>query len=453
MFNEVLMIKKLVVILLISKCSLIYAQTIKTGVLVIGSGASGVAAAMQCARSKVKTILAVPDPSPGDFGNAGICSVDARYSIPSGIWCEFRNRVQAFYRKTPGFDTACNAPLNFEPNDAASILKKMTDTIKNLTVYFNATFTTIKKDGGLWEVTLAQNEKTIKIKARVVVDGTENGDAATKGSAQFAPAFDNEKDINSSKTYRTSIATGRAWPGQHYNDANAPKSSYPPYPAFCIPMHAVLVNNADNLLVTEKALAGNKDIQYLPVQMALGQGVGTVAAYCAFFKTTTKNLKVRIIQGELLDFKGYLLPFNDILQKDTDWRAIQQVCATGLLKGVQQAYGNSAHFLFKPDSLVSTAEIKPVLMEIYTRAFLWFGKERPGDKFTLGNLLSFISDYTLTDPLVLKSRIQRDWNTQYKFKNDFNLNRQVTRREFAVLANKFINPFARTVDLNGELVN
>jgi hypothetical protein len=162
---------------------------------------------------------------------------------------------------------------------------------------------------------------------------------------------------------------------------------------------------------------------------------------------------VRIIQGELLDFKGYLLPFTDILPKDPDWRATQQVCATGLLKGVQRINDNDAQFLFRPDSSVNTAEVQPVLTEIYTRAFLWFNKEKPAEKFTLGNLISFISDYTLTDPQVLKFRIKRDWKTLYKFKTDFDINRQVTRREFAVLANKFLNPFARTVDLNGALVN
>jgi hypothetical protein len=68
-------------------------------------------------------------------------------------------------------------------------------------------------------------------------------------------------------------------------------------------------------------------------------------------------------------------------------------------------------------------------------------------------MLSLISDYTLTDPAILKSSIQRAWKTQYKFKLDFDMNRQINRREFAVLANKYLNPFSRTVDLDGKLVN
>ncbi|MDB4904793.1 MAG: hypothetical protein JWQ63_4074 [Mucilaginibacter sp.] len=444
------MIKTLIAIWLIANCSLIYAQTIKTDVLVVGGSASGVAAAIQCARSKVKTIFAISDSLPHiSTAASGMNEVSANRDLPSGIWGEFRKQVQDFYKKTPGYDTAYNAVLRFEPNAGATILKKITDTVKNLTVYLNSSFITIKKDGDYWQVNIIQNGKSIEVKAHVVVDATENGELASKAGAKITAGVDNNKVTNELKTYRTSIAAGKDLPRQ----VNLPGSYYPPLPVYCIPLSTVLLKDADNLLITEKALSGKKDIQYLPLQLELGQGVGAVAAYCAFFKTTTKNLKVRIIQGELLDFKSYLLPFADIPLQDRNWRAIQQVCATGLLKGVKQATGNSIQFLFKPDSAVSTNEIKPVLTEIYTRAFLWFNKEKPGEKFTIGNLLALISDYTLTDPKVFNTGIQKSWKTQYKFKLDFDLNRQVTRREFAVLTNKFLNPFARTVDLEGRLVN
>jgi hypothetical protein len=447
------MIKKLTLILLICNCSLIYAQTIKTDVLVIGGSRSGVAAAIQGARSKVKTILAIKDTTFGGFTGNGMVTIEANRNMPSGIWGEFRKQVRDVYKKTPGYDTSYNGALRFEPDKAAFILKTLADTTKNLTVYLNAPFTGVKKDGDKWEVSITQNGQAVKIVARVVVDGTENADVVAKAGAKFATGFDNAKDNYQLKAYRTSIAAGEALPEQRYSDAGASKINYPPYPAYSMPMSSVLVNGTDNLLVTEKALAGNKDIQSLPIQLTLGQGVGAIAAYCAFFKTTTKNLKIRIIQGELLDFKADLLPFTDVPQKDRDWRAIQQVCATGLLRGVEQVTGNNAQFQFEPDSIVSTAEVQPVLTEIYTRAFLWFGKEKPGEKFSLGNLLSFISDYTLTEPIVLKARIQKEWKALYKFEPYFDLNRAVTRREFAVLANKFLNPFARTVDLNGGMVN
>ena len=447
-----MMIKRLLVILLTVHCSLIYGQTIKTDVLVIGGSTSGVAAAIQCARSKVKTVLAAQGQTLGSFTGSGLHITGADRNIQSGAWGEFHKNIIASYKNAAGFDTAYNAELKFRPDTGVSILMKMADTTKNLSLYLGARFTAIKKDGEKWEVTLLQNDKAIKIIARVIIDATEDGMVAVKAGAKLPAIFGGMKDDNNPVAYRTTIATGISLLSN--KAANFNKNNYPPYPCWFVPMNSVVLNDAENILLTEKLLPANSNgFGDTALEFETGQGAGTVAAYCAFFKTTTKNLKVRIIQGELLDFKGYLLPFTDIRQTDRDWRAIQQVCATGLIKGILEPTQNDAEFLFKPDLPVNTAELQPVLTEIYTRAFLWFGKEKPGEKFTLANLLSFISDYTLTDPQVLKYRIQRDWKTFYKFKTDFALNHPVSRREFAVLANKFLNPFARTVDLSGRLIN
>jgi hypothetical protein len=447
------MIKRLILFLLVSNGFLLYAQTVKTDVLVVGGGVSGIAAAMQCARSKVKTILADGEVKPESSTSGGTpVTLDADNNIPSGLWSEFSKRLKEHYKNTAGYDSSHDA-LKYDLNTENIILKNIADTVKNLTLYPAASFTTIKRDGDRWEVSIVQNGKTIIIKARVIVDATENGAVASKAGATFFAGFDSHTDNGGSTLYRTSIGVGETQYGQEHQAINIPENNYPPYPFYNIPMNAVLVKGADNILCTGKALSGDSTIQYLPLQLELGQGAGAVAAYCAFFKTTTKNLRVRIIQGELLDFKSCLVPFTDITEQDPDWRAIQQVGATGLLKGTGQTNNSHPQFVFMPDSLVATDEIKQGLIEIYTRAFLWFSKEKPGEKFTVGNTLSFISDYTLTDSQVLQTSLQKAWKTQYKFKLDFDLNRQITRREFAVLANRFLNPFARTVELSGRLMN
>jgi hypothetical protein len=449
------MIKRLLAALFFFAFSFANAETIKTDVLVIGGGPAGVAAAIQSARSKVKTILLESSPFLGGaiIKAGSTCVLDANRNLPSGIWGEFRGKIIGHYSTHSGYDTTYNAVLRFEPYDAAELLKKWTDTIKNLTVKLNTACTNIKKDGTGWEVVIAANGETVTIKAKVVVDATDNGDVAVKAGVKLKDRFDNHKDYSDKKIYRTSIATGEAWPGEKYKDGNRSLNNYPPYPSYCIPLNAVLSTGSDNLLIIDKALPENKTIQYFPFQMALGQGVGATAAYCAFFKTTTQHLRVRIIQGEILDYKGYLLPFTDIPQKDPHFRAIQQVCATGLLKGIQKANGSSMEIHFEPNELVNTEEIRPILEEIYTRSFLWFNKEKPGAKFTLGNLLSLISDYTLTDPTTLKIYLQKAWTNQFKLTGTFDLNRPVTRLEFAVLTNRYLNPFAKTVDLSGRIVN
>jgi hypothetical protein len=599
------MFKKLLIPLLLFISSFANAETIKTDVLVIGGGACGVAAAIQSARSKVKTLLVEPGPwLGGTMTVGGVCVLEGNRDLPSGVWGEFRRRVIDYYRPRLGYDTSQNATLRFEPKTAAEILRKMTDTVKNLTVKLKTPWTTIKKDGTGWEVVIKVNGELVTVKAKVVVDGTETGEVALKAGAQFVTETTNVsekasdeigditwmaivkdfgkgadktipkpdgydasfynyfkgKDIKQmlkaieipndkyminwpqghinpaglkpgdqdelykkaklrtlgllyylqtqrgyknlgldnqfatadhlalipyikesrrvrglvrmvqddilkpytreSKLYRTSIGVGESFYDNSFalTYAASPRDLTIEYHSpYSIPLGAIVVKDLDNLLVTEKAIAVtdlvNVSTMYPSVQMTLGQGVGATAAYCAFFKTTTRHLNVRVIQGEILDFKGYLVPFTDIPQKDPHFRAIQQVCATGLLKGVQKVNGNSIELQFEPDAIVNTDEVKPVLDEFYTRAFLWFSKAKPAEQLTLGNLLSFISDYTLTDPETLENAIGKSWKTQFKLPGELDTKRPVTRLEFAVLANRYLNPFAKTVDVAGRVVN
>jgi hypothetical protein len=262
-----------------------------------------------------------------------------------------------------------------------------------------------------------------------------------KGDVRMVMEDITEPYSRESKLYRTSITA-------------VSETSVQP---FSIALGTIVPKDADNILVTGKALAATQGVEEHivspAIQMTLGQGVGATAAYLAFFKTTTKHLSVRTIQGEILDYKGYLMPIADVPQKDPHWRAIQQVCSTGLLQGIQKKEGNSIAIHFEPNDTVRTAEVKPILDEIYTRAFIWFRQEKPGEKLTLGNMLYFISDYTLTDKATLENTIKKLWKPVFKLPGELDVNRPVTRLEFAVLANKYLNPFAKTVDLTGRIVN
>jgi hypothetical protein len=438
------MIKKLLLVLFILNCSFAYSQTIKTDILVIGGGSGGTSAAIQGARSKLKTLLIDQGPTLNPTMTAQTTvTVNTAHNLPAGTWGELRKRLKELYSKTSGYDTTFTAPVRFEPFTAAAILKKITDTVKNLTVKLNSPVIAIKKDGDGWAITINPEGNSQVIKAKVLIDATANASIAEKAGINFNP-YDFASGSQPS-TYRTSIATGE-------NPALQPagnSSNYPQLPAYCIPLNAIVAKGTSNLIVIGTFFP-NDDIQYLPNQLALGQGAGTAAAFCAFFKTTTAKLNVRTAQGELLDFKGELLPFTDIAN-DRYLRAIQQVGATGLLKGMQKP--GSGDLLFMPDSAVNTADIEPVLNDIYSRTFLWFNREKPKAQFTVENTLSLISEITLTDPKTLHISMAKNWKAQYKFNSDFDVNRPVSRREFAILINQFLNPFARTVDMAGRFVN
>lgn len=256
------MVKKLFTLFLIFNSYFTYAETIKTDVLIIGSGASAVTAALQCAHSKVKTILLVKGGWLEDMEAQKMVSVNANRNLPSGLWGQFRNEVLNFYKKTPGFDTTYNAPLTFEPYTGAAILKKITDTTKNLIVKLNTNYTTIAKNGTGWELTITANGQTDHIKARVIVDATSSGEIATKVGATL-PAANKIEGSDPNNLYRTSIAIGDN---------------------YCIPMNVFVAKGADNLLVTNKAFGFDGDIQNLPIQMNIGQGVGTIAAFVLSLK-------------------------------------------------------------------------------------------------------------------------------------------------------------------------
>jgi hypothetical protein len=434
------MVKKLLTLILVINSYFTYAETIKTDVLVIGNGVSAVTAALQCAHSKVKTILLVKGGWLEDMQSQKMMEINSSYNLPSGLWGQFRTAVREFYKNRPSLDTFYRVPLAFEPYTGAAILKKIADTTKNLTLKLNTNYTSIAKNGTGWEVTIIANGQTDHIKARIIVDGTAVGEIVTKIKSSFQKFTSLE--ANRGSLYRTSIAVG-----DYYKNGGSLEEK------FFIPMQTFIVNGEDNLLTTDRGFVFDGNFKNLPMQMNIGQGVGTIAAFCAFFKTTTQNLKVRLIQGELLDFKGYLLPFEDIEPSDREYRAVQQIAATGLLKGKYIGGRDRLEFNFMPDSVVNTAEIKPILTEIYSRAFIWFNNEKPGEQFTVGNLLSFISEITLTDREQFRITMQKEWKTKYKFNTEFDLNHPVTRIEFAVLANQFLNPFARTVDLNGRMIN
>lgn len=605
------MLKKLLLLFLLISFTGAYAETVHTDVLVIGGTPSGVSAAIQSSRSKIKTMLIEPGPwLGGEMTAGGMCLLEGNRNLPSGIWGEFRKKVRDFYKKTPGFDTAYNAQLRFEPYTGAAVLKRICDTVKNLTLHLNTAFTGVKKDGDTWEVTVTLGGKPVIVKAKVLVDATPTADVAAKAGAKFDIGFDSReetgealapekampiieditwvaivkkydsphlvekpagydpslyaclkgtniqrmldggklpndkymikweqcantfgatpsdlgpehreeyyksvrlrtlgliyflqndmglKDIGlddqafgspdhlafipyireyrrakgmvrmglneiynpyANNLYRTSIGVGDAGFGQHYADPAAPKTNYPPLPAYTVPLGSVVSRDVDNLFITEKAMStthlANASTFYPSVQMTIGQGVGAAAAYCVFFHKTTRNLDVRAIQGEIMDYKGFLFPYADISTEDKYFHAVQQISATGLVKAVHELKGRNMQVLFKPDSTLSTADIKPILLEIYTRAFIWFSKNKPDGQFTIANLMSFISDQTLTEPKTLELNLRKQWKDVYKFTKDFDPARPVTRYEFAVLMNKYTNPFKTHVDLNGKVVN
>lgn len=156
--------------------------TMKTDVLIIGGGASGTAAGVQSARMGVSAIIVEETPWLGGMLTAaGVSAVDGNYSMPAGLFGEFRSRLADHYGSLEALKTGWVSSVLFEPSVGNRIFNDLANAEDKLTVLQPATATSFKqhKDGS-WTVTIKDSKtgKKEKIEARVLIDATELGDVA-----------------------------------------------------------------------------------------------------------------------------------------------------------------------------------------------------------------------------------------------------------------------------------
>ncbi|WP_374165972.1 FAD-dependent oxidoreductase [Arcticibacter sp. MXS-1] len=393
-----------VILLILVSASFAICQTVKTDVLVVGATPAGLAAAIQSAHSGVKTLLI----DNGNFEELRLSAEEAK--VRSGIYAQFIRRVEIAQK------FAYNDNQKLSPAFVASIFKAWADTVKNLTISAKTNVNNIRKDGKIWSAELS-GKRTVK--ADVVVDASENEYVSAMAAVKRASGLPDSIPYHTKK-YRTGIAlipSGQVFP------ATLPLVN--------------LTGDPENFLFSSAsgAVAGT----------ATGQAAGAAAAYCAFFKTTSKKLNVRVIQSELLSFGAHLLAFDDIARKDSNAAAIQSIALTGILKGKMVG----GKLLFLPDSSVSTAEIVSPVKEYFTRSQIWF-LDNSAERLTLKGVLNLIK-FVASRGEELNREVEKGWTSSLKLPGKFDAQRVATRREFAVLFNAYVKPFSVAVDLDGNL--
>lgn len=379
-------------------------QTLRPGVLVVGNGNAAVAAAIQSAMSGVETTILL---QAGGFDISPI-----RNDLNSGVQATFLQKI----RDAKNIKDSTQI-VSFDKMLANEVLKKWTDSTKKLTVISNVMW--VKADGGTNNTTIKLSDgRTIKPKVLInVADAKLN--AALKATA--ANTKTPEKLDYANTIYRTSVAAGMNLNGS----TNHTFSLY-------------------NLLLTEK---DNFVWVSDPQSMLVGQAAGATAAYAAFFSFKTSASNLKSIQGELIAYKLNLMPFADVKQIDSNWKAIQFVGVTGVIKG-EFVNGNLS---FGPEKLITTAEIKQPIKDAHYKAQIWFDDYK-SDIITIGSAMEMISYVGNKAIDAMKKDVPKKWKTSYHFKTEFDAERQINRRELAVLLQDYMPPFNVTIDKTGKII-
>lgn len=380
------------------------AQTIKPDVFIVGNGNAAVAAAIQAAQSNVKTILLL---QAGGFDIQPIAE-----DLHSGVQATFVKKLKAFQKQSDSI-----AELKFDKLTANEVLMQWTDSIKNLTVIKNVLWIKADRSGKGWVFKLSDG-KTIRPKVFVNV-ADQKLNAALKIDAAAATSwnkFDYQNPI-----YKTSLATGK-------NINGSTNTIYS--------LYQLLMPTQENLVYVNDASS-----------MLLGQAAGAVAAYAGFFNLKTSEANLKKIQGELIAFNTNLMPFTDVGVKDSNWKAIQMVGLTGVLKADEV----NGKLLFNAEKLVSTADIRQPIKDHYYKAQIWFDDHK-SEVITIGDALDMIRYVGNKDLATMRKEVEKKWKSTYAFSSDFKVERQISKRELAVLLQDYMPPFNITIDKTGKIL-
>jgi hypothetical protein len=385
--------------------SVIHAQTLKTDVLVIGSGDAAYAASFQSSKSfksGVKTIL-LTQKEQLDLNKVS-------ESKPKDLAAFYQSFLKREIENAKSLDVP--KPKVDKKNPPKVVV---VDSTLLLNVINNISYTEIKRSGSGWEVKLTK-DKSIKAKVLVMADNPEKLMAALKITS-LNPTVSTQLNY-SENLYRTAIAS-----------ISSNGASF-------LSLYNLLIPNQENLL-------------YIPVeQFEIAPAAGATAAYAAFFDTKTSLSNLKRIQGELLSYKHALMPFEDVKVTDSNWMAIQKVGVTGIIK----AELKQGKAYFNPEKEVTYDEIKQPIKDYYYKAQIWFD-DNQNTPINLENTIAMVCYVGNKSAEATKAELQKKWSKNYRFTSKYDLKKGLTRREFAVIINEYLKPFDDVnVDKTGRVI-
>ena len=147
-------------------------------VVVVGGGTGGTAAAIEAARDGARVLVVEESPWLGGMlTSAGVSAIDGNYSLRGGIFREFADSLAARYGGYEALKSGWVSNILFNPAVGADIFANMAREA-GVAVRFGSAVKDVKAG---WLIML---DDGTKIKAKILIDGTELGDVALVAGAE-----------------------------------------------------------------------------------------------------------------------------------------------------------------------------------------------------------------------------------------------------------------------------
>lgn len=403
------------------------AKEVKPTLLVYGDGIEAFAAALQAARSNVPTLWVINETTYMQEFTSRPRSVYSNINLLGGIWKDILVETGQLKSKDDSLAAALQRDLN--PRLLRNALERMVSKQKNLSLVYNVQVSHISK--GKKELTITLSNKR-KYHVRAMVDATPEAelrkfvvstDLFAKPSRVQAVS-----EIGAAKR-RTLVAVGE-YDGIVYGYTWADLYS----------------RSSSNVFFTSTLVQVARDDNSIPLRTNLGQAVGAAAAYCAFFKTNADKVDVRNLQTELLTFDNRILPFADIRSEDRNFNALQKTFLVSLLplRKIEDM------LIFEGQDSVEITTVKDIFNSLYSRSQLWF-VDNSKKYFELKDLLTLIK-YVSFRGDEIDREVEKDWSKKLQFNGVYDPKHIVTRYEFAVLVDRYANPYIKAIDAEGKIL-
>lgn len=418
----------LFLLICLSLPSLVSAQKrVKPKMLIYADGFVGWAAAVQASKSNVETILVIDNLDFLKTSEGEKVVIDQKFKLNGGIWMELL--MDMALSKTRDQTLAETVMSDINPRLAANSIDRFKAKMQGVTLIVGEKVIQFDRNRKSWQITLSNKEKYT---VPVIIDATH------------------KSELYSKLTIPDSLA--------------ARESEFTPINAITIPLsrttvaveeldqqvkllgiQAILNAQYENMFSIGPNLHLTDSPNDIPMRISLGQALGAVAGYCAFFETKADKVDVRKIQSELLTFNARLNPYVDIRVDDPHFASIQKFYLTGFFLGEIKDGG----MYLQKDAIVKFDDVKPVLNDLYSRSQLWFLDNYRNEGMRWKDLVSLIKFISLKGDEV-EQQLIKEWTTKRKFEGAYDPEAFVTRGQLAVVCDLYSTSFAKAINVEGQ---